>query len=119
LTLSGGLRYDVRNETAQSLYLLYAGTSSQTEVPEGTPGAYTNFSGFQKEYSGFSGSLGASYQLPQEWYVKANIAKSYRAPAITEAGENGVHPGTSNYEIGDPNLKPEAGYEMDIAVGNN
>lgn len=119
LTISGGLRYDTRNETAQSLYLLYPGTSSQVEVPESTPGAYTNFTGFQKEYTGFSGSLGASYQLPQEWYVKANMAKSYRAPAITEVGENGIHPGTNNYEIGDPNLKPEAGYEGDVAIGNN
>jgi iron complex outermembrane receptor protein len=57
--------------------------------------------------------------LPGNTYIKANIAKSYRAPAITETGENGVHPGTSNFEIGDPHLKPEAGYEADIAVGNN
>jgi len=119
LTLSGGLRYDTRNETAQSLYLLYPGTSSQIEVPEGTPNAYPNFKGFEKSYTGFSGSIGASYQLPQEWYIKANVAKSYRAPAITEIGENGVHPGTADFEIGDPNLKPEAGYETDIAFGNN
>jgi len=119
LTLSGGLRYDTRNETAQSLYLLNQGTSSQVEVPENTPDAYPNFLGFTKSYNGFSGSIGASYQLPKNWYVKANVAKSYRAPAITEAGENGVHPGTANFEIGDPNLKPEAGYESDIAIGNN
>ncbi len=119
LTLSGGLRYDVRTETAQSLYLLNSGTSSQIVVPDGTPNDYPNFKGFQKTYSGFSGSLGASYQLPKDYYIKANVAKSYRAPAITEAGENGVHPGTANFEIGDPNLKPEAGYEGDIAFGNN
>jgi iron complex outermembrane receptor protein len=125
LTLSGGLRYDVRNETAQSLYLLYPNTSSQTVVPEGTltPGtgvpAYQNFSGFTQSYSGFSGSLGGSYQLAGNSYVKLNLAKSYRAPAITETGENGVHPGTSNYEIGDPTLKPESGYEADVAFGNN
>jgi iron complex outermembrane recepter protein len=119
LTLSGGLRYDTRSETAQSLFLLHPGISSQVEVPAGTPNADTNFTGFKTTYSGFSGSLGASYQLPGNSYVKANIAKSYRAPAITEAGENGIHPGTSNYEIGDPGLKPESGYEADVAFGNN
>jgi len=125
LTLSGGLRYDTRTETGQSLYLLNPGTSSQTEVPEGTlyPNsnipAYTNFSGFHSDYNGFSGCIGGSYQLPGNNYVKLNVSKSYRAPAITEVGENGIHPGTSNYEIGDPNLKPESGYEADIAFGNN
>ena len=51
--------------------------------------------------------------------MKVNLAKSYRAPAITEIGENGVHPGTANFEIGDPNLKPESGYEADVAFGSN
>ncbi len=119
LTLSGGLRYDTRNETAQSLYLLNPGIAGQEVVTAGTPGAYTNFAGFTSNYSGFSGSLGASYQLPKNSYIKLNIAKSYRAPAITETGENGIHPGTANFEIGDPHLKPEAGYEADIAFGNN
>jgi iron complex outermembrane recepter protein len=119
LTISGGLRYDTRTETGQSLYLLYPGTSRQIEVPSGTTDDYTNFPGFQKDYDGFSGCIGGSYQLPGNNYVKANISKSYRSPAITEVGENGIHPGTSNYEIGDPNLKPESGYEADIAYGNN
>jgi iron complex outermembrane recepter protein len=119
LTLSGGLRFDNRTETGQSLYLLHPGTSSQIEVPEGTTDDYTNFPGFQKDYDGFSGCIGASFQLPHNNYIKANISKSYRSPAITEVGENGIHPGTSNYEIGDPNLKPESGYEADVAYGNN
>jgi iron complex outermembrane receptor protein len=119
LTLTGGLRYDTRNQTAESLYLINPATSEQQVVPAGTPGAYQNFSGFTAAYNGFSGSLGAAYQLSISDYIKANIAKSYRAPAITEIGENGVHPGTSNFEIGDPNLKPESGYEADVAFGSN
>jgi iron complex outermembrane receptor protein len=119
LTLSGGLRYDTRNMTGESLYLLNAGTARQEIVPASTPFAYTNFGGFSTTYSGFSGSLGASYQLPGNCYVKANLSKGYRAPAITEIGENGVHPGTLNYEIGDPTLKAESSYEGDLAFGLN
>ncbi len=119
LTLSGGLRYDTRSETGLSLYLINYGIPGQEEVPAGTTGDYPNFSGFQTTYSGVSGSIGASDQFAGSTYIKANIAKSYRAPAITEVGENGVHPGTNNYEIGDPSLKPEAGYEGDVAIGNN
>ncbi len=119
LTLSGGLRYDTRHEVGQSLYLLDQGTSSQQIVPAGTPEPYQNFKGFNTNYSGVSGSIGASYQLPANSYVKANLAKSYRAPAITEIGENGIHPGTSIFEIGDPSLKPESGYEADVAYGMN
>jgi len=119
LTLSGGLRYDTRHEVGQSLYLSNPGTPNQQIVTQGTSDAYQNFPGFNVNYSGVSVSLGASYQLPGNNYVKANIAKSYRSPAITEIGENGVHPGTSNYEIGDPSLKPESGYEADLSYGYN
>jgi iron complex outermembrane receptor protein len=105
--------------TGESLYLLNAGTARQEIVPENTPLATPNFPGFSDTYSGFSGSLGASYQLPDNCYIKANLSKGYRAPAITEVGENGVHPGTSNYEIGDPKLQPESSYEGDLAFGLN
>ncbi|HTA82321.1 MAG TPA: TonB-dependent receptor [Bacteroidia bacterium] len=119
LTLNGGLRYDTRTEVGQSLYLLNPATPNQQIVPEGTPDAYRNFQGFNTNYNGFSASIGGSYQLPDNNYVKINLAKSYRAPAITEIGENGVHPGTGNFEIGDPSLKPESGYEADLTFGSN
>jgi iron complex outermembrane receptor protein len=119
LTLSGGVRYDTRHETGESLYLIHPGTSSQAVVAQGTSAEYTNFPGFKGDYDGVSGCLGASYLLPDDFYVKANLSRSYRAPAITQVGENGIHPGTNNFEIGDPNLKPEAGNEADLAFGYN
>ncbi len=118
LTLSAGVRFDNRSETGQSLYLLNAGYPEQAPVPAGTPGAYQNFPGFTADYSGFSGSLGATYLINETDYVKLNVSKGYRAPSITEIGENGVHPGTSEYEIGDPTLKPESSYEGDVAFGS-
>ena len=119
LTLSGGLRYDVSNFIGQSMYLLNAGTPQQTVVPEGTPGADIQFEGFNNTYSGWSGSIGASYQLPQNNYLKLNISKSFRAPAINELTSNGQNIGSNAVQLGNINLKPEQGYQIDFAYGNN
>jgi iron complex outermembrane receptor protein len=119
LTLSGGLRYDLRNITGQPLYLANYFTPTQQEVPEGTPGAYTQFSPFSRTYTGFSGSIGATYQLPEHNYLKLNLAKSYRAPAINELSSNELNPGAFAYELGNINLKAEQGYEIDAAYGHN
>jgi iron complex outermembrane receptor protein len=119
LSLSGGLRYDVRNITGRPMYLADYLTSQQQEVPAGTPEAYTQFHSFNQRYTGISGSIGATYQLPAHNYVKLNLAKSYRAPAINELTSNELNPGAFAYELGDISLKPEAGYEVDVAYGNN
>jgi len=119
LTLSGGLRYDIRSMNGQPMYLANYYTPQQVEVPAGTPGAYTQFLPFNNTYTGFSGSIGATYRLPAHYYIKLNLAKSYRAPAINELTSNEVNPGGDLYELGDRNLKPESGYEADAAFGNN
>lgn len=119
LSLSGGLRYDLRAINGQPKYLLNYNTPEQEIVPAGTPGAYEQFVPFNLTFTGFSGSIGATYQLPENNYVKMNIAKSFRAPAINELASNEVNPGGNLYELGNLNLKPESGYEADIAYGNN
>ncbi len=52
LTLSGGVRYDMRDITGQSMYLLNYGTPQQQMVPAGTPGAYTQYLPFHDIYTG-------------------------------------------------------------------
>jgi len=119
LSLSGGLRYDSRVINGQPKYLLNYNTPKQEIVPVGTPGAYEQFVPFNTAFTGVSGSIGASYQLPENNYVKLNLAKSFRAPAINELASNEVNPGGNLYELGDIHLKPESGYEADVAYGNN
>ncbi len=118
LTLNGGLRYDYRGIMGQSMYLSNINTPSQTVVPEGTPGATQQFPGFDRTYTGLSASAGATYQLPEHNYVKINVAKSYRAPSISELTSNELDP-ANIYRQGDPNLKAESGYEADVAYGYN
>jgi iron complex outermembrane recepter protein len=119
LTLSGGLRYDYRNMIGQSMYLLNANTPEQQQVPAETPGAITQFLPFNNTYTAPSGSIGASYQLSQNNYVKINLAKSYREPAINELTSNNLNIGSNAFQLGNINLKAEQGYEVDVAYGNN
>jgi iron complex outermembrane receptor protein len=117
--MSGGLRYDFRTMTGQSMYLSNYNTPEQQVVPGGTPGAYQQYAGFTNKYSGLSGSIGASYQLPGNNYVKINFAKSFRAPSIDELNSNSLNSGANAYILGYTNLKAEQGYEADIAYGYN
>ena len=99
LTLSGGLRYDVTDFIGQ--------------------GMLSQFTGFNNTYSGWSGSLGASYALPGGNYVKVNVSRSFRAPAINELTSNGLNIGSNAVQLGNINLKPEQGYQLDFAYGCN
>lgn len=119
LTVSGGLRYDIIKFRGQGMYLLHAGTPDQTVVPKGTPGAETQFIPFNNIYAGPSGSIGISYQLPHHSYIKVNLSKSFRAPAINELTSNGLNIGSNAIQLGNLHLKAEQGYQTDLILGNN
>ena len=113
LTLSGGIRFDRTDFVGDPMSLNSAGNI----VPSGTPGSDVQFTGFNNKYTGPSGSIGASYQLPDNNYVKLNISKSYRAPAINELTSNGLNIGSNAVQLGNLNLKAEQGYQIDFAYG--
>ncbi|HTR31931.1 MAG TPA: TonB-dependent receptor [Puia sp.] len=113
LTVSGGLRYDLTNFVGNGMSL----DASGNVVPDGTAGSSVQFTPFNNTYSGWSGSIGASYQLPHNQYVKLNVAKSFRAPAINELTSNGQNIGSNAFQLGNINLKAEEGYQVDLAYG--
>ncbi len=45
-----------------------------------------------------------------------NLASAWRAPLVNEQFSEGVHHGTSQYEIGNPHLKPERSYSADATL---
>lgn len=119
LTISGGLRYDYRHMVGQPIYLAYANTGSQEIVGQNAQGVgnlYTQFPALNRTFNGTSASIGGSYQLPDNNYVKLNFAKSYRAPSILELASNQADP-AQMYKQGDPALNGEAGYEADLGYG--
>lgn len=110
---SGGLRYDHRHEIGNALYL----NDAEEVVSASATNATERFSAFDKNISGFSGSLGGTYQISEVAYTKLNVSKGFRSPNIAELGSNGVHEGTQRYEIGNPALKPEESRQIDWAIG--
>src|SRR5260221_12452732 len=93
-------------------------TTQEPSVPN-TTNSFHEFKGFKSNFNGLSFSFGGAYDITNNVYVKANIARGWRAPNVSECAANGVHDGTVVYEIGKPNLKTETSHEEDIAFGFN
>ena len=113
--LSGGLRFDNRSQTVDALYL----DADGEKTIESNPVASLRFTPFTRNFSGISGSLGATYQVSDNWNMKLNLSRGFRAPNISELSSNGVHEGTLRYETGDSDLKPESSLQLDYELGFN
>jgi len=74
------------------------------------------FSALNKTFSGFSGSFGATYNFSDQFLVKGNIARGFRAPSIAELSANGPDPGSQIYHVGNSNFKPEFSVQEDIGA---
>jgi iron complex outermembrane recepter protein len=115
LDISAGLRYDTRNVTGKDLYL----NSLGEEVSNTDTSSFRQFAAFSSNFTGISGSIGATWQLSEKVYTKLNFSRGFRAPNIAEISANGTHEGSINYIIGDPDLKAENSFQLDYAVGLN
>ncbi|PNU05608.1 TonB-dependent receptor [Novosphingobium guangzhouense] len=60
-----------------------------------------------RNYDAFSGSIGGSYGLNDNWRIGLNFSHTERAPAAEEIFANGPHAGTQAYEVGNPDFKLE------------
>src|SRR6185437_11625649 len=121
LEIAGGVRYDVRNFSNEGLYSAANLVTGFEHVVTGadTIGAEHPFSSYKHTFSGTSGSLGLSYKINNQFSIKANIGRGYRAPNISEISSNGVHPGTNMYQIGNTDFKPEFSLQEDAGIEFN
>jgi iron complex outermembrane receptor protein len=99
LKLQGGVRYDF--------------LSTDTD-PLGIEGSDDYHAPVSKEFSSFSGSAGATYTIHHKWILRANVARAFRAPNISELTSHGMH--GSRYEEGNPDLDPQKALETDLSV---
>ncbi|MCW3462638.1 TonB-dependent receptor [Chitinophaga nivalis] len=116
LDISGGLRYDSRKIRWNDFYVgpnKANGFEKHMELPD-TAGGHLQFPAFSHNYTGISGSVGATYNLSERVLLKANIARGYRAPNITEIGSNGLDPGAHIVYLGNRGFKPEFSLQEDI-----
>jgi len=116
--LSAGLRYDSRMFKNNEMYTR---PNPETDfdmkviIPD-TVGADRPFVNFKHNFSGLSGSIGGTYNINENFLVKANLARGFRAPNIAEISANGVHPGTNIYQIGNPAFNPEFNLQEDLSI---
>lgn len=116
--ISGGLRYDTRKTGWDNLYTAtdpVTGFGKQVHYPD-TIGATLQYPGFAQTYTGVSGSLGATFNAGKHWLLKANVARGYRAPNITEIGSNGLDPGAHIVYLGNRDFVPEFSLQQDLGV---
>jgi iron complex outermembrane receptor protein len=116
IDVSGGLRYDNRHISWNNFYVgndAQTGFGKQEHLPD-TAGANLQFPSFRHTYQGVSGSLGLTYNISDRLLLKANIARGYRAPNITEIGSNGLDPGAHIVYLGNRSFNPEFSLQQDI-----
>lgn len=98
--ITGGVRYDNRD--------LMSHAYDEGGVPK--------FEAFNKTFNNISGSLGISYFPVNKLTLKANVARGFRAPTISELASNGAHEGTSRFEYGTRDLRSERSLQFDLGV---
>ena len=69
-----------------------------------------------RTFSGLSLSTGVNYKQSERLAVSLAVARSVKIPNATELFADGVHVGTSTYEIGNPDLGAESSISMDLSV---
>ena len=98
--LNGGLRFDNRHLDSRKL----------TEFGD------VRFQAFKRNFNGFTASVGAVWHATEHLDLRANVARGFRAPNISELASNGVHEGSLRYEVGNRDLKPEFSLQFDLGA---
>jgi iron complex outermembrane receptor protein len=112
--ISGGIRYDTRNITWNDFYVgSNPANGFEKRITANDAGARLQFPNFKHTYHGISGSLGFTYNINERLLLKANIARGYRAPNITEIGSNGLDPGAHIVYLGNRTFNPEFSLQED------
>ena len=67
-------------------------------------------------FTGFSGAVGARFDLWKGGAFVANYSHGFRAPALEELYNNGPHDGTLAFEVGNSALTPEVSNGIDVSL---
>jgi iron complex outermembrane receptor protein len=117
-TIAAGIRNDHRNENGDEMYIKpNPATGFYEQVPlSDSTGSKKQFSTFRLHFQGITGSLGTTYQLGDNLSFKANIARGYRSPNITEIASNGLDPGAHIVYLGNLDFVPEFSLQEDMGM---
>lgn len=99
LKVQGGARYDHR--------------MIDTEAYESNYGNDFHPS-LSNTYDSFSGSFGATYDLQEKLFFRANFSAAFRAPNLAELTSKGLH--ENRYELGNADLLPQRAFGSDLSL---
>ena len=117
-TIAGGVRYDLRYEKGQEMYIKVnpaTGFFQQVSIADSS-GGIRQYSTFNLKFQGVSGSIGTTWQINNNLSIKANFARGYRSPNITEIASNGLDPGAHIVYEGNLNFVPEFSLQEDLGL---
>ena len=70
----------------------------------------------ERAFDSVSGSIGGSYSFGTGFRIGLNLSHTERAPAAEELFANGPHAGTQSFEIGDPDLRGERSWGVELTL---
>lgn len=99
LTLDAGLRIDARTQRAY-------------------PYNYQEraFGDVRRTFVGGAAVLGGLYSISDTWSLAGNVGSAWRPPNVSELYAFGVHHGTAQFEIGDPDLGVERSLDVNATL---
>ncbi len=96
--LQAGIRYDFRNMNIPII---------ETSTAISPINLDTN-------YHNINFTLGGTYELTKELFIRINLASAYRTPNVAELTQEGIH--ETRYERGNIHLESQKSYESDLGV---
>ena len=99
-TLNGGLRYDHRH--------LHGDALEEDDA--------VRFVDFGRRFNAVTGSVGAVWNVSDNFNLRLNVARGFRTPNMSELSSNGVHEGSIRYEVGNLRLKAEHSLQADLGL---
>ena len=99
LTFDAGLRLDARTMTA------YPYDAARRQIRTDV-----------RTFVGGAAAAGVLYALGESWSLAANVGSAWRPPNVSELYSFGVHHGTAQFEIGDPDLGVERSLDVSATV---
>lgn len=94
---------------------VYAPTDGNNEHFTDEAGIFDS-SNNERDFAVWSGSLGATYRLNDQWSLAGNLARGFRAPSIFELYAGGEHGGVQAYQKGNPDLEAETALNADLSL---
>ena len=69
-----------------------------------------------RTFLGGAAAVGALYALTDRWSLAANVGSAWRPPNVSELYSFGVHHGTAQFEVGDPDLGTERSLDLSATL---